>query len=147
MTALAADFNRVRFGQTHSLTEAKQKTGTTIFAGSGVVASAGYTAAATATTALVTQGVAVNKSVNAGADGAVSLAVEQGDFLFANDGGDPVVAADVGALCYWTDDNTVCHTSTGKSAAGKVIALNPSSGPGLAAYTGVVVRVGEIPGL
>jgi len=140
VTALAADFNRVRFDQSKGLIEAKQKTATTIYAGSGCVASAGYTAAATAATGLVTQGVAVNKSVNAGADGAVSLAVEQGDFLFANDGGDAVLAADVGALCYWTDDNTVCKTATGKSIAGKVVALNPTG------YTGVVVRVGVIAG-
>ncbi len=140
MTALAADYNRVRFGKSHNLVEASQKTSSTVFQGSGVVESAGYATKATTAAGLITIGVAVNGSVNAGADGAVKFPVECGDFLFANDGGDPVLAANVGGLCYWTDDNTVSITATGKSVAGKVVALNPTG------YTGVVVRVGVIAG-
>lgn len=140
MTALAADTNRVRFGRSLNLIEASQKTASTVYQGSGVVESAGYATKATTATGLVTMGVAVNGSVNAGADGAVKFAVECGDFLFVNDAGDPVLAANVGAVCYWTDDNTVSITSTGKSIAGRIIALNPTG------YTGVIVRVGVIPG-
>lgn len=113
-----------------------QKGSTTIFQGALVVLNAGYAAPGTAAASLIAVGRAKRHYANAGADGAVPkdingrsytqalIEVEEGIFKFANSGGDLVVAADVGGLCYITDDQTVCHTATGKSVAGKVIQLD-----------------------
>lgn len=128
-------------GRVLSLAELPLKTNTQIFQGSGVVSDAGYAAPARTAAGLITKGVAVDGvNNNPGANGAKKIAVQTGDFLFANSGTDALLQADVGALCYWEDDNTVSKTATGKSVAGRVIALNPTG------YTGVVVRVGVIPG-
>jgi hypothetical protein len=45
-------------------------------------------------------------------------------FYWANSGTDAVVQADLGRTCYIEDDQTVCHTSTGKSSIGTVKALD-----------------------
>lgn len=141
MTALAADKNTVRMGRPLGQAELPMKANTEIFQGAGVVDDAGYAAPARTATGLITKGVAVyGVDNNPGANGALKCAVESGDFLFVNDGADPVLQANVGGLCYWTDDQTVSITATGKSVAGRVEALNPTG------YTGVVVRVGVIPG-
>lgn len=52
------------------------------------------------------------------------IKVSTGIFKFKNDAGDLVVAGDRGAVCYITDDETVCHTSTGKSVAGIVVDID-----------------------
>jgi hypothetical protein len=138
MAALTADKNVVRFGaqMADSPNAVPVKGATTLYQGSGTVLdSAGYAVAATAATGLITVGVNRVQVVNAGADGAEKAEVDHGDFLFTNSGSDAVTVTEVGKLCYWEDDQTVCKTATGKSAAGRVIQLNP------AGYTGVVVRV------
>jgi len=43
-------------------------------------------------------------------------------------GGTPVVAADVGSLCYVLDDRTVTGDATGASAAGRVWGINTTYG-------------------
>ena len=102
-----------------------QKASTTIYQGSLVALNAGYAAPGATATGLIVAGRAKKTTVNAGADGSTGLIeIEEGIFKWDNSGGDPVVAADVGSLCYITDDHTVCHTSTGKSSAGKVIQLD-----------------------
>jgi|SRR6478672_8513469 len=139
MTALATGKNTVRFGALgeDSPSQMGVKANVVIHAGAAVVNDGGVAAPARTATGLITLGVARRKYDNTGgAANALTAEFDHGDFLFVNDGGDPVVAADVGADSYWTDDQTVSHTATGKSRAGKVIAVNP---PG---YTGVVVRVG-----
>lgn len=50
---------------------------------------------------------------------------------FANDVGVPVVAADVGKLCYILNDTTVTGDATGHSAAGRVWAINATYGVGV----------------
>lgn len=47
---------------------------------------------------------------------------------FANDGGTPVVAADVGSLCYVQDERTVTGNAVGTSPAGRVWAVNTTNG-------------------
>lgn len=113
-----------------------QKGSTTIFQGSLVVLNAGYAAPGSTATGLIAIGRAKRHTANAGADGAVPkdingrsytqalIEIEEGVFKFANAAGDLVVAADVGGLCYITDDQTVNHTATGKSVAGKVIQID-----------------------
>ena len=97
-----------------------------IYAGSLVVANAtGYAAPGSAVAGLIALGRAeeyVNN--NPGADGAKLVRVRRKKaFLFANSTTDPVVQADIGKSCYIQDDQTVCHTATGKSIAGTVVGL------------------------
>jgi hypothetical protein len=47
---------------------------------------------------------------------------------FDNDSGTPVVAADVGSLCYLLDARTVTGDATGASAAGRVWAVDATKG-------------------
>lgn len=59
-----------------------------------------------------------------GAAGAVNVDIEKGIFKYANSATDPVVAGDVGKDCYIEDDQTVSHTDTNQSLAGKVFDLD-----------------------
>lgn len=102
----------------------KQKGSTTIYQGSLVVLNAGYAAPGSTATGLIAVGRAKTTSVNSGADGAVEIEVDEGIFKWANAGGDALVAADVGALAYITDDQTVNKTATGKSAAGRLYRID-----------------------
>jgi hypothetical protein len=102
-------------------------TGKKIFAGSLVAANAtGFaTPGATATTLnyLGRSEACVDNS--AGADGALTVTVRRKKaFKWKNSGTDAVVQADLGKTCYIEDDQTVSHTATGKSIAGKVIQLD-----------------------
>jgi hypothetical protein len=138
MAALSADKNIVRFGaqMADSPNAVPVKAATTLYAGSGIVLGTdGYAVAATAAANLITVGVARIGVANTGADGAIKMEVDHGDFLFDNSGSDAITVTEVGKLCYWEDDHTVCKTATGKSAVGRVIQLNPEG------FTGVVVRV------
>lgn len=58
-----------------------------------------------------------------GAAGAVNVTIEKGIFKYANSATDPVVAGDIGQNCYIVDDQTVSHTDTNQSVAGKVFDL------------------------
>ena len=55
-----------------------------------------------------------------GAADLLQVPIEKGVFLFANSVADPVVKADIGNDCYIVDDQTVSHTDTNQSVAGKV---------------------------
>jgi len=57
---------------------------------------------------------------SAGAAGALNVEIEKGVFRVANSATDPVVVADIGNDCYIVDDQTVSHTDTNQSVAGKV---------------------------
>lgn len=100
------------------------KGATTIYKGGLVVLNAGFAAPGSTATGLIAIGRAKETVVNAGADGAKEIDVEEGTFKWANAGGDAIVAADRGATAYITDDQTVNKTATGKSAAGKVIQID-----------------------
>lgn len=124
MTALAADRNTAY--QDAETISAPVAASTTIFAGSLVAANAsGYAVPGSTATTLTALGRAEESVVNAGSAGDKSVLVRRlKAFKFANDGSDAVVQADLGKTCYITDDQTVSHTSTGKSAAGKVVKLD-----------------------
>lgn len=124
MTALAADRNTPY--QDAELIAVPMAASTTIYAGSLVAANAsGYAVPGSTATTLTALGRAEETVANAGSAGDKSVLVRRGKaFQFANDGSDAVVQADLGKSCYITDDQTVSHTSTGKSVAGKVMGLD-----------------------
>lgn len=124
MTALAADRNTPY--QDAELIAVPMAAATTIYAGSLVAANAsGYAVPGSTATTLTALGRAEEQAVNAGSAGDKTVLVRRGKaFQFANDGSDPVVQGDLGKSCYITDDQTVSHTSTGKSVAGKVMGLD-----------------------
>jgi hypothetical protein len=69
---------------------------------------------------LRTVGIFAAYAKNGGADGAVSVEVRRGTFLFKNHGANAVTAAHIGSDCYVEDDETVGSLATNKSVAGKV---------------------------
>lgn len=105
--------------------EVKVKASTQIWMGGLVVLDAsGWAKPGVTATGLKAWGIAKASYLGTAVDGAVIGEVWPGTFKFANSGGDPVVQADQGALCYIVDDETVCHTATGKSVAGLVIQVD-----------------------
>lgn len=56
-------------------------------------------------------------------DGAVTINVKRGVFVWNNDAADPVEEKDIMKQCYILDSKTVTMTSEANSAAGKVIGL------------------------
>lgn len=79
--------------------------------------------------------------VSSGVAGASSFEVQLGTFKLDNSGTDPVVQADIGKACYIEDDHTVSHTATGKSIAGRVMAIDDATSP---TGVGIWVAVGPI---
>jgi len=61
---------------------------------------------------------------SSGLAGALNVEIEKGIFHFANSSTDPVVAGDIAGDCYIVDDQTVSHTDTSQSVAGKVFDLD-----------------------
>jgi hypothetical protein len=97
----------------------------TIWKGSLVVLNAaGFAEPGTTATAKVAIGRAKKTVVNAGSAGDTNVEIEEGIFKWGNSGGDLVVAADRGLSVYITDDQTVNHTATGKSVAGKCVQID-----------------------
>lgn len=92
------------------------------------VLNGGYAAPATTATGLVALGRFEETIDNTGgADGAVTVHVKRGTFKFANSASADLIAqADVGAVCYLVDDQTVAKTSgtSTRSVAGKVVAVD-----------------------
>lgn len=104
------------------LFDAPQATSTTIYAGALVFKnSSGYAEPATAALGKMPLGVAMEKSANAGANGAVSVKIKRGVFQFAAEEGDAPTIADKGKICYAADDQTVGMTPGVRSAAGVVV--------------------------
>jgi hypothetical protein len=109
----------------------KQKASVTIYKGSLVALNGGYAAPGATATGRVAIGRAKKTTVTGAGDGSNPtgmdqpyIEVEEGTFKWLNSGTDAVVAADVGATVWIEDDQTVSHTTTGKSAAGKCIKLD-----------------------
>lgn len=61
---------------------------------------------------------------SSGSAGDKNVEIEAGVFKWDNAAGDALTAAEVGDTCYITDDQTVNKTATGKSAAGRLVALD-----------------------
>ena len=145
MSALTASRNTTQLGVVKAVLDdlaLPQKGSTKIYQGALVVLNAGYAAPGSTASGLIAAGVAflnpqtaVSDSTGL-ADGAISLRVRQGVFLFnCNTGGDVIAQADAGKYCYIVDDQTVAKSSnaSARSKAGIIIAVDS---------TGVYVAVG-----
>jgi hypothetical protein len=124
--ALSADRNTPRAeGDIHSLGVAATQT---IYAGAIVMRNAsGYAVKATAALNLVGVGRAEERVINAGSAGDLAIKVRPGVFRFANSASaDLITIADIGALAYAVDDQTVAKTSATntRSPAGFVEAVD-----------------------
>lgn len=125
-------------GSFNNLVTLGVKTATTLYVGGIVCTDAtGFAVPGATATTLRVMGILDNQPLlspansytNSGANGSLRVQVRQGTFKLANSGTDAVVQADVGLNCYIEDDQTVSHTSTGKSIAGKVIAIDDATSP------------------
>lgn len=95
------------------------KAGEIIFKGAAVcLDAAGDAVNATAAAGLITRGICKTTVDNTN-DGE-NVETEVGYFEFDMLEGDEITQAEVGDLCYWDDNHTVCKTGTGKSVAGVI---------------------------
>lgn len=64
------------------------------------------------------------------ADGAIRVQAEHGIFKYGTTGGSAIVQADVGAFCYWLDDQTVVKAAgtVNSVKAGKVVDIDDDGG-------------------
>jgi hypothetical protein len=126
MTALGADRVMSRLGDEPipSLGEGPVGASVTIYKGALLAYnSAGYLVPATTAVGLRIAGVASEKVVNAGANGAKRVKFERGVFPFENSSsGDAIAETDVGQDCFVVDDTTVAKTngSGTRSVAGRI---------------------------
>ena len=61
---------------------------------------------------------------SSGAAAAINAQIRAGTFRWENSSGDPVTKANIGDTVYIEDDQTVCATATGKSAAGVMVDID-----------------------
>jgi hypothetical protein len=102
----------------------QMKAATKINQGSLVVIDAGYAAPGRTAVGLIAAGVATQTVDNTtGANGAKTVEVRRGTFLWANNPGDLIVQADLGKNCFILDDQTVSKTDGvgTRSIAGKIM--------------------------
>jgi hypothetical protein len=122
--ALSAARNTQSLGDTLDVQDYPVATGVTIWQGSLVALSAtGFATPGAAAATLFALGRAKSTVVNAGADGAKTVAVETGTFKWKNSGsGDAIAQAEVGDFCWIVDDETVAKTSNSgaRSRAGRI---------------------------
>lgn len=118
MTALSADRNTAH--RAGDLFEGPVAAATTCYVGALLVRdSSGNVEPGTTATGKTAVGRCEERADNsAGAAAAINAKYRRGMFKFANSSGDPVTKANVGSSVYIEDDQTVCATGTGKSAAG-----------------------------
>lgn len=103
--------------------------GAIVYAGGGVCinSSTGYGVRASATTGLITRGIARDTVDNTtGAAGAKTVAVEAAVACLTNSGTNAITRSHIGQPCYWVDDQTVCNSdgASGKSVAGTISDLD-----------------------
>jgi len=119
MTALTADRNTPE--RSGKLFEYSWAASEEFFAGGlAVINAAGTCEVATAATAKKTVGRIEEYTLATAVASAGKVKVRTGCFKFANSVGDPILAADVGAVCYIEDDQTVCQTLGANSVAGYI---------------------------
>lgn len=111
------------------------KSGATIYQGALVALENGFAVPAEKAAGLIAAGRAEETIANPGADGAVSLLVSRGIFVYANSAtaADKVGTAHLLQPCYIEDDQTVTAAAAGSSVAGLVIRADES---------GVAVEIG-----
>ena len=128
MTALAAERNTQSLGPVLDTQDYPVGASTTIWQGSLVsLNAAGYAVPASTAATQFAVGRAKSTVVNAGANGAKTIAVETGTFKWENSaGGDAVAQAEVGDFCWIVDDQTVAKTSNSgaRSRAGRITAVD-----------------------
>lgn len=103
------------------------KATTTIYQGSIVAIGAdGYAIPGKKAASLKAVGRAEETVENSGGDGAVTVRVTRGVFVFDNSStaANKVGIADVLGLCYMEDDHTVTKAATGASVAGLVVRVD-----------------------
>ena len=116
---------------------------TTIYQGAMVALNAdGFAIPAKKAAGLTAAGRAEETVSNPGSDGAVSVRVARGIFVYANSASGKISAANVLKPCYMEDDQTVTATATGSSVAGLVIRVDES---GVAVETGTGLTVPAAP--
>lgn len=148
MSALAAARNTPRLatdGVAKARLNVPMNGGSKCWAGGIVcIQSEGNGVPATATTGLTAMGRAEATVDNtAGTDGALSIDVQPGVFLYNNSAsGDAITQIQVGQVCYLVDDQTVAKTSNSaaRSAAGIVVGVVTVAQPGV--QVGVWVAIG-----
>jgi hypothetical protein len=130
MAALTAERNTPRLGDEGAVTailKLPMKASTKIYKGSLVVIDAGYAAPGRTATGLIAVGRAERTVDNSsGAAGALFIEVRRGCHGFANSAaGDLIAQANVGAIVYIVDDQTVALTSATntRSVAGQVLSI------------------------
>jgi len=111
------------------------KGGTTIYQGALVALEDDFAVPAKKAAGLIAASRAEETASNLGADGAVSVQVSRGIFVYANSAAaaDKVSAAHLLQPCYIEDDQTVTAAAAGSSVAGLVIRVDES---------GVAVEIG-----
>ena len=111
------------------------KGGTTIYQGALVALEDGFAVPAKKAAGLIAASRAEETASNLGADGAVSVQVSRGIFVYVNSAvaADKVSEAHLLQPCYIEDDQTVMAAAAGSSVAGLVIRVDES---------GVAVEVG-----
>jgi hypothetical protein len=105
----------------------KVKANTKIYEGAIVAVDEGYAIAGKKAEGLVAAGRAeefVDNTGTGGTNGAKSIRVRRGAFLFENDTDNSVTDAHVLGNCYILDDETVTSLETGASVAGKVLGFS-----------------------
>lgn len=136
MTALATERNTPEISNGGKTLVLPVKGATTIYQGSIVALDAnGLAIPGETAEGLTAAGRAEETIENSGADGAVSIKVTRGVFVFDNTAtpANKITAAHVLKTCYIEDDQTVTALATGASAAGRVIRVDDD---------GVAVEIG-----
>jgi hypothetical protein len=132
MVALSKNAPRTRAGEAKRFRDPVAAT-IRIFAGSMIALNAAGFAVKAIPTATRIRGVALSEADNSdGANGAVSVDIERGAFVLANDVTNPVTRAHIGANVFVVDDNTVGSSAAGTIVAGKCLDVTPE---------GVVVEI------
>lgn len=127
MTALATERNTPEISNGGKTLVLPVKGATTIYQGSIVALdAAGLSIPGETAEGLTAAGRAEETIENSGADGAVSIKVTRGVFVFDNTAtpANKVTQAHVLKTCYIEDDQTVTALATGASAAGRVIRVD-----------------------
>lgn len=103
------------------------KGSTTIYQGAIVAVDAsGYAIPGKKATGLKAAGRAEETVVNTGADGALTIRVTRGVFVYSNTdtAANKITGADILGPCYIEDDQTVTKLATGASIAGTVVRVD-----------------------
>ncbi len=133
MAALTKDTPRLRVGEIKGKKRLPVAASTTIYAGSIVMVNAGgYAVPGATATGQFVAGVAAQGVVNSGANGALFVEVDEGDFeVTSGTAGDAITVANYGDGLFIIDDDTLGATNGGatRSAGGTCIGMSINGKP------------------